>query len=143
FLQTQDSMRYRYKIFSISLGRVPDCSSPFPYLTDTRSVNAKMSSLKQENIQNTLKNKRIVKENNLHSLLDQITAQDKNLSLMEQQLKNQKVLRKLYKDKLVQGQVSVIDYLNVIQSYKSAENAKIQMQTNLWLLQNQYEYINW
>jgi len=62
---------------------------------------------------------------------------------MEQQLKNQKVLRKLYKDKLVQGQVSVIDYLNVIQSYKSAENAKIQMQTNLWLLQNQYEYINW
>ena len=108
-----------------------------------KRINAQKSLLRQENLLNTLKNKRIVKENNLHSLLDQITAQDKNLSLMEQQLKNQKVLRKLYKDKLVQGQVSVIDYLNVIQSYKSAENAKIQMQTNLWLLQNQYEYINW
>ena len=108
-----------------------------------RSVNAKMSSLKQENIQNTLKNTQIVKENNLHSLTDQIVFQNQNLGLMEQQLNNQKIVRKLYRDKLVQGQVSVIDYLNVIQNYRSAESTRIQMRVNLWLLQNQYEYINW
>ena len=62
---------------------------------------------------------------------------------MEQQLKNQEVIHKLYRDKLVQGQVSVIDYLNVIQNYRTAENTQIQMRVNLWLLQNQYEYINW
>lgn len=50
---------------------------------------------------------------------------------------------RLYKEKLVKGQVSVIDYLNVVQNYKMQENARIQMQTNLWLLQNQYNYINW
>ena len=108
-----------------------------------KRINAQKIRLYQDNLLNTLKNKWVVKQNNLNSLLDQITSQNKNLGLMEQQLKNQEILRNLYKDKLAQGQVSVIDYLNVIQNYKTAENTRIQMQINLWLLQNQYEYINW
>ncbi|WP_031428297.1 TolC family protein [Flavimarina sp. Hel_I_48] len=108
-----------------------------------RRINSQMSLIKQENIQNTLENNRTVKKNNLQSLTDQIAFQEQNLKLMKQQLKNQDVVRKLYRDKLVRGQVSVIDYLNVVQNYRSAESTRIQMQVNLWLLQNQYEYINW
>lgn len=108
-----------------------------------KRINAQQSMLRQENLLNTLKNKQTVKENNLSSLLDQISAQDYNLGLMQQQLKRQEALRDIYKEKLFRGQVSVIDYLKVIENYKTTKNARIQMQTNLWLLQNQYNYINW
>ncbi len=106
-------------------------------------INEQKSRLRQENLLHTLKNKQKVKEGNLRSLLDQIAAQDNNLALMRQQLKRQEALKDIYKEKLVKGQVSVIDYLNVIQNYRTAENVGIQMQTNLWLLRNQYNYINW
>lgn len=108
-----------------------------------RRINAQQSALRQETLLNSRKNREITKENNIRSLLDQISAQGENLDLMEQQLKKQDILMELYKEKLVRGQVSVVDYLNVIQNYKMQENARIQMQTNLWLLQNQYNYINW
>ena len=108
-----------------------------------RKINAQQSALRQETLLNSRKNSALTKRNNLQSLLNQISAQDENLNLMEQQLKKQDILMELYKGKLVQGQVSVIDYLNVIQNYRMQENARIQMQTNLWLLQNQYNYINW
>jgi outer membrane protein TolC len=108
-----------------------------------RKINAQQSAIRKEILLNSLKNNETVKLNNLQSLLDQITAQVENLNLMDQQLKKLDLLMQLYKEKLVKGQVSVIDYLNVIQNYKMQENARIQMQTNLWLLQNQYNYINW
>ncbi|SDE33253.1 Outer membrane protein TolC [Pricia antarctica] len=108
-----------------------------------KQINAEQSMLQQENLQNSLKNKRQVKQNDLLSLTERIAAQNENLNLMEQQLKRQQIVQQLYKAKLVQGQVSVIDYLTVIQNYRMMENARIQMQSNLWLLQNQYNYLNW
>ncbi len=113
------------------------------YDGNQRRINAQQSELRQETLLNSRKNGEITKMNNLQSLLDQIAAQGENLDLMTQQLKKQEILQKLYKEKLVRGQVSVIDYLNVIQDYRMQENARIQMQTNLWLLQNQYDYVNW
>ncbi len=106
-------------------------------------INEQKSRFRQENLLHSLQKEKKVKEVNLRSLLDQIAAQDDNLALMRQQLKRQEALRDIYKEKLFKGQVSVIDYLNVIQNYRTAENVGIQMQTNLWLLRNQYNYINW
>lgn len=108
-----------------------------------RKINAQQNALRKETLLNSRKNSEITKKNDLQSLINQISAQGENLNLMEQQLKKQDILMRLYKEKLVKGQVSVIDYLNVVQNYKMQENARIQMQTNLWLLQNQYNYINW
>ena len=106
-------------------------------------INEQKSRFRQENLLHSLQKEKKVKEVNLRSLLDQIGAQDDNLALMRQQLKRQEALRDIYKEKLFKGQVSVIDYLNVIQNYRTAESVGIQMQTNLWLLRNQYNYINW
>lgn len=108
-----------------------------------KKINARQNLLKQHNLDYYRQNNQIKKENNLENFQAQITAQIENLNLMEAQLQNQKNVLEVYTAKLVKGQISVIDYLNVVQNYKMAVNTKLQMQTNLWLLQNQYNYINW
>ena len=63
--------------------------------------------------------------------------------LLDAQLEKQKKVLEIYKGKLVQGQISIVDYLNVIQNYKLNAYTKLQMQTNHWLLKSQYNFINW
>ena len=70
-------------------------------------------------------------------------ALNENKLLLDDQLEKQQNILEIYKGKLVQGQISIVDYLNVIQSYKLNKYTQIQMQTNMWLLQNQYNFINW
>ena len=67
----------------------------------------------------------------------------KNITDLEMQLEEQQKIIVIYKSKLVQGQVSIIDYLNVLQNYKMNEYALLQMKTNVQLLKNQFNYINW
>lgn len=77
------------------------------------------------------------------SIQQQIAATEQSITLLENQLKNQETLFQIIKDKLVLGQVSAMDYVNSIQDYAVANQNKIQAQTSLWLLVNQYNYINW
>ena len=70
-------------------------------------------------------------------------ALKENKLLLSQQIEKQEKILEIYKGKLVQGQVSIVDYLNVIQSYKLNKYTQLQMQTNRWLLKNQYNFINW
>ena len=82
-------------------------------------------------------------ENNLESIKTQMTALEKNKALLQKQLQKQKNVLEIYKGKLLQGQVSIVDYLNVIQNYKQNVYTQLQIQTNMWLLQSQYNFINW
>jgi outer membrane protein TolC len=68
---------------------------------------------------------------------------EENIQAIEEQLQKQRNVLEIYKGKLVQGQVSIVDYLNVIQTFKLNVQTKLQMQTNRWLLQSQYNFINW
>ncbi len=101
------------------------------------------NNYKKESLQYLRANSELKLKNQLESILRQIKSMDENLILMDQQLQNQTKILEVYKGKLVQGQVSIVDYLNVIQNYKQNVYAKLQMQTNHWLLINQYNYINW
>ena len=82
-------------------------------------------------------------QNTLESLQMQMEGQTAYLKQMEQQLQLQSNILEIYKQKMVQGLASVIDYLNLVQTYKLTAYAKLQAQTNLWLLRNQYNYTNW
>jgi hypothetical protein len=108
-----------------------------------RKYNAAQSVLKKESLVFYKDNAKINQDNDLQSILQQITALDENMLLLDKQLEKQKIILEIYKGKLVQGQISVIDYLNVIQNYKMNSYTKLQMQTNHWLLKSQYNFINW
>ena len=77
------------------------------------------------------------------SIVQQISATQQSISILENQLRNQETLLQIIKEKLVLGQVSAMDYVNSIQDYAVANQNKIQAQASLWLLINQYNYINW
>src|SRR5690606_22118755 len=113
------------------------------YDGEQKKYNALQSQLKYEGLEEYKKNSKIQLENNLKNILVQMKSLKENLQLLVSQLENQQKILEIYKEKLVYGQVSVIDYLNVIQNYKLRVYTKLQMQTNLWLLHNQYNFVNW
>jgi outer membrane protein TolC len=81
--------------------------------------------------------------NNLAALQQQINLTTVSLNTINQQLSSQETLLQIIRDKVINGQVSVTDYLNALQNYSTANQNKIQAQANLWLLINQFNYINW
>tara|TARA_R110002049_G_scaffold290785_1_gene474389 strand:- start:4029 stop:4520 length:492 start_codon:yes stop_codon:yes gene_type:complete len=108
-----------------------------------RKLNAQQSTLKEESLEFYKENAKVQLDNNLKTIVQQIQALDESMHLLDKQLENQKNILEIYKGKLVQGQISIVDYLNVIQNYKQNAYTKLQMQTNYWLLKSQYNYINW
>ena len=108
-----------------------------------RKYNAQQNEIKKENLVFYKENAAVQLENNLKSIEAQLTALEENMQAIDEQLQKQQNVLEIYKGKLVQGQVSIVDYLNVIQTYKLNVQTKLQTQTNRWLLQSQYNFINW
>tara|TARA_R110002126_G_scaffold55819_3_gene149647 strand:+ start:7216 stop:8532 length:1317 start_codon:yes stop_codon:yes gene_type:complete len=108
-----------------------------------RKYSAQQSLLKEESLAFYRDNSKIQVDNSIKSIEQQIQALNDNMMLLDKQLKKQQNILEIYKGKLVQGQISIVDYLNVIQNYKLNSYTKLQMQTNYWLLQSQYNFINW
>lgn len=113
------------------------------YDGNQKKYNALQNNLNQESLEFYRKNNEILLQNNLKSLSQQIDDLQKTTQLIESQITQQEKILEIFKGKLVQGQINIIDYLNVIQNYKLTVYTKLQMQTNLWLLYNQYNFINW
>ncbi|WP_034920778.1 TolC family protein [Gillisia sp. CAL575] len=113
------------------------------YDGNQRKLNAMQSRLRQDNLNFYKQNSEVQFSNNLKNIEQQLEALENNRTLLEIQLNKQLNILEIYKGKLVQGQISIVDYLNVIQNYKQNVYAKLQMQTNKWLLKSQYNYINW
>lgn len=108
-----------------------------------RKYNELQNNFKKESLEYYRENSKIQMENKIESIKRQVVDLDENIQLLDEQLQKQKNILEIYKGKLVQGQVSIVDYLNVIQNYKQNVYARLQMQTNHWLLQSQYNFINW
>jgi outer membrane protein TolC len=88
-------------------------------------------------------NNSIQVQNGISNLQQQINLTRQSLPALDDQLTTQETLLRILMDKVVTGQVSVTDYLVAVQDYTQTNQNKIQAQTNLWLLINQYNYINW
>jgi outer membrane protein TolC len=89
-------------------------------------------------------NQTILQQSNQLSMLQkQIDLTQQSFALIDSQLSSQDTLLNMIKDKVLNGQVSVTDYLNAIRDFTTANQKKLQAQTNFWLLINQYNYINW
>ena len=108
-----------------------------------RNVNAEQNRLRTENLEVYKLNSGLQRKNKLEELNRQITENDKAMQLLENQQKKYEQILEIYKGKLVQGQVSIVEYLSLMQNYKMSVYTKLQAQTNHWLLQSQLNYLQW
>jgi hypothetical protein len=83
------------------------------------------------------------KHNSLINLQHQIQLTQLSLAGFNEQLKKQEALLEIIKNKVIYGQSSITDYRLALQDYVATNQNILQTQTNLWLLINQYNYINW
>ena len=104
---------------------------------------AQQTALEIENLKlsKTLVSKQL--QTNLYYLTQQIKSTQNSLRLIDEQLQAQETLLLIIKEKIVLGQVSVMDYVISLQNYAVTNQSKIQTQSALWLLMNQYNYLNW
>lgn len=80
---------------------------------------------------------------NVYYLKEQIRATEKSIGLIDGQIKAHEQLLNILKEKILLGQTSVMDYLVSLQDYATTCRNKAVTETNLSLLINQYNYINW
>ncbi len=104
---------------------------------------AQQTALEIENLKlsKTLVSKQL--QTNLYYLTQQIKSTQNSLRLIDEQLQAQETLLQIIKEKIVLGQVSVMEYVVSLQNYAVTNQSKIQTQSALWLLMNQYNYLNW
>lgn len=85
-------------------------------------------------IQNTVRKQRI---------LNELTGLDQRMQIIQQQLAEYTTLMSFYKKELMQGQLPVINYINVLKTQTAVKRDLLLLQTNRLLLINLYNYWNW
>ncbi len=108
-----------------------------------KKIKELQNELKYENLEYQRENEELKRQNTLKSLREQMASIGKGLQLINAQLEKQENILEIYKGKMLQGQVSIIDYLKVVENYKMNVETQLQMKVNLWLLQNEYKATNW
>lgn len=76
-------------------------------------------------------------------ILNELKGIDQRLQILQQQLTEYNTLMAFYKKELLQGQLPVINYINVLKTQTAARRDFLLLQTNRLLLINLYNYWNW
>jgi outer membrane protein TolC len=76
-------------------------------------------------------------------ILAELNSITERLVLTEDQLKEYQKLLDLYKLELSRGQISVINYINVLKNMATTQRDFVLLQSNKQLLINLYNYWNW
>lgn len=101
-------------------------------------TNALLNSVKgyKENFQtqNTVRKAKILTE---------LSAYDNRIKIARRQIDGYNELLNAYKRQIIQGELSVIDFINVLKNKSATERDYVLLQTNRNLLINSYNYWNW
>jgi outer membrane protein TolC len=116
--------------FSIYDGNQKDMNN---YLIDIRGQNI-FSQKKYFLNQNEIRKKNILKE--LSKLQELLTQQEK-------QLDNYQSLLGIYREQFLSGEVSLMDYINVLKNYVTFKNDLIVNRNQQLSIINEYNYWNW
>ncbi|OJW81794.1 MAG: hypothetical protein BGO69_14915 [Bacteroidetes bacterium 46-16] len=84
--------------------------------------------------QNTLRKTKILAE---------ISAYENRITIIRGQLNDYNSLLKAYTTQIIQGELSIIDFINVLKNKSATERDYLLLQTNRNLLINSYNYWNW
>jgi outer membrane protein TolC len=85
----------------------------------------------------------VLQQNNLRNALQQISQWSQVIEMTREPLQKQELLLDIIKDKVIKGQVTVMDYINALQEYAVLQKNKAIAETNLLLYINLYNYYNW
>jgi outer membrane protein TolC len=88
-------------------------------------------------------NTTLLRKNNLRNAKQQIAQWNQTIEMAKEPIQKQEQLLDIIKDKVIKGQVTVMDYINALQEYAVLQKNKALAETNLLLYINQYNYYNW
>lgn len=108
-----------------------------------RKLYQQQNEVLLQNQQAYLKTAALTQQNNLHNAMQQVDQWRQTIEMAEEPIHRQELLLDIIKDKVVKGQVSVMDYINALQDYAVLQKNKALAETNLLLYINQYNYYNW
>jgi outer membrane protein TolC len=108
-----------------------------------KKLNERQNSVLLTNLQAYRNNASLLQQNNLRNAKQQIMQWQQTITLLDQQIHKQELLLDIIKDKVIRGQVSVMDYINALQDYAVTQKNKALASTNVLLYTNQYNYYNW
>ncbi len=108
-----------------------------------RKLYQRQNSVLLANQQLYLNNAALLQQNNIRNAKQQIDQLKQTIEMAKEPIKKQELLLDIIKDKVIQGQVTVMDYINALQEYAVLQKNKALAETNLLLYINQYNYYNW
>lgn len=108
-----------------------------------RKLNQKQNNILLANQQLYANNAALLQQNNLRNARQQIEQWNTTVEMAKEPIRKQELLLEIIKDKVVAGQVTVMDYINALQDYALMQKNKAIAETNLLLYINQYNYYNW
>jgi outer membrane protein TolC len=76
-------------------------------------------------------------------IIDELQSYDSRLKHAKQQLNEYESLLAGYRKQVIQAQLSVIDFVNVLKNRTTVQRDLLQLETNRLLLINAYNYWNW
>jgi outer membrane protein TolC len=108
-----------------------------------RKINQRQNNLLLTNQRLYLNNTVLLQQNNLRMARQQISQWKQTIEMAKAPIQQQELLLDIIKDKVIKGQVTVMDYTNALQEYAVLQKNKAIAETNLLLYINQYNYYNW
>lgn len=108
-----------------------------------KEINDAQVKISQQSIVYARDNFTMQQKNYLQSLKRQIDMFNTSIGLIKQLTEKQELLIRLDKEKLQNGQLSILEYVKSIQDYAAAKQNLTVAKVQLFLLTNQYNYYNW
>jgi outer membrane protein TolC len=108
-----------------------------------KKLNERQNNILLTNQQAYRNNAALLQQNNIRNAKQQIIQWRQTIVLLDLQIQKQELLLDIIKDKVIKGQVTVMDYVHALQDYAITEKNKALATTNVLLYTNQYNYYNW
>lgn len=108
-----------------------------------REINDAQIKIGQQSIIYARDNFTVQQKNYLQNIKRQIDMFNTSIGLIKQLIDKQELLIRLDREKLQNGQLSILEYVKSIQDYAAAKQNLTAAKVQLFLLTNQYNYYNW
>jgi outer membrane protein TolC len=108
-----------------------------------RKISDSQAKINQQSITYARDNFTIQQKNYLQNIQRQIGLFNQNMQLIKKLIEKQDLLLQLDKEKLQNGQLSIIEYIKSISDYVAAKQSLNVAKVQVLSLANQYNYYNW
>jgi outer membrane protein TolC len=108
-----------------------------------RKINDSQAKITQQGITYARDNFTVQQKNYLQNIQKQIGLFNQNMELIKKLIEKQDLLLQLDKEKLQNGQLSIIEYIKSISDYVAAKQSLTVAKVQVLSLANQYNYYNW